>query len=84
MYPAFDAVANLQGEDEAHRSIHYALEAEKIHSRMYSNARGAVKRGQDMALKDVHICPVCGHTVEGEAPEKCPICGVSGSTFKRF
>ena len=29
------------------------------------------------------LCPVCGMTVEREAPEKCPVCGVKGSMFKK-
>jgi hypothetical protein len=37
MYPSFNAVAKLQGEKGAMLSIHYALEAEKIH----------VRRGQE-------------------------------------
>ena len=32
MYPAYKAVAELQGENEAVRSTHYALEAERIHA----------------------------------------------------
>jgi rubrerythrin len=34
MYPAFNAVAKLQEEKGAMLSIHYALEAEKIHEAM--------------------------------------------------
>jgi rubrerythrin len=29
------------------------------------------------------VCPVCGMTVEREAPDKCPVCGVKGSMFKK-
>ena len=28
-----------------------------------------------------HVCSVCGYTVEGEAPEKCPICGAVKEVF---
>jgi len=45
MYPAYDAVAELQGEKGAKRSIHYALEAEKIHARMYEKAKEAAAKG---------------------------------------
>ena len=27
------------------------------------------------------VCSVCGYTVEGEAPEKCPICGAVKDVF---
>ena len=84
MYPAYDAVAELQGEKGAKRSIHYALEAEKIHARMYEKAKEAAAKGQDIELKTVYICPVCGYTVEGEAPEHCPVCGAPRENFKSF
>ncbi len=84
MYPAYLAVAELQGEAGARRAIHYALEAEKIHARMYEKAKEAAAKGQDIELKTVYICPVCGYTVEGEAPEYCPVCGAPREKFKSF
>jgi rubrerythrin len=36
MYPAFRAVAELQGEKGAVRSTGWALEAEKVHAELYS------------------------------------------------
>ncbi len=84
MYPAFDAVARLQEEKGAVRSIHFALEAEKIHEAMYTEAKGSVATGQDIKAAAVYVCPVCGHTVIGEAPDKCPICGVPKDKYREF
>ena len=84
MYPAYDAVAELQGENGAARSIHYALEAEKIHAEMYKHAKAKADAGKDVAIGKVYICPVCGYTVEGDAPDKCPVCGASRDMFKKF
>ncbi len=84
MYPAFDAVARLQEEKGAIRSIHYALEAEKIHEAMYTGARESVVAGKDIKSAPVFVCPVCGHTVIGEAPDKCPICGVPKDKYREF
>lgn len=84
MYPAYDAVAKLQEEKGAIRSVHYAIEAEKIHSAMYTEARQAVKEGKDVAIGDLFICPVCGYTAEGDAPENCPVCGVVQEKFVKF
>lgn len=84
MYPAYDAVAKLQTEKDAIRSIHYAIEAEKIHAAMYTEARQAVKEGKDINIDSVYICPVCGYTVEGEAPDNCPVCGVPQNKFIEF
>jgi len=46
MYPAYDAIAKLQGEKGAERSIHYAIEAEKIHQGLYKEAKGEVEKGR--------------------------------------
>ena len=73
MYPAFNAVAKLQAEKGAMLSIHYALEAEKIHEAMYGDAKQLVESGQDRDDKPVYICPVCGFTVIGDPPAKCPV-----------
>lgn len=84
MYPAYDAVAKLQGEKTAIRSIHYAIEAEKIHAAMYTEAKQAAKEGKDVQYGDIHICPVCGYTVEGDAPDSCPVCNAPKDKFKTF
>jgi rubrerythrin len=84
MYPAYDAVAKLQGEKDAIRSIHFAIEAEKIHSAMYTEAKQAVNEGKDIDVGSIYICPVCGYTVEGGAPDSCPVCGVPKSKFVKF
>ncbi len=84
MYPAYKAVAELQNEKGAVRSTTYALEAEKIHADMYSHAKKTVASGSDIQLGPVQICEVCGHTVEGAAPDYCPVCGVPASQFTSF
>ena len=84
MYPAYKAVAELQAEKGASQSFNYAMEAEKIHAVMYQEARQTVLTDKDIELKDVYICPICGHTVEGEAPERCPICGATKDKFRKF
>jgi len=84
MYPAYKAVAELQEEKNANRSMHYALEAEKIHESLYLQAKEAAKEGKDIDPGEIYICPVCGHTAWGKLPERCPICGVLGNRFRRF
>jgi rubrerythrin len=84
MYPAFSAVAELQEEKGALRSMHFALEAEKIHEVMYADAKASVEEGQDIPTATVFVCPVCGHTAIGEAPDKCPVCGLPHDRYKEF
>ena len=84
MYPAFDAVARLQEEKGALRSIHYALEAEKIHENMYGEAKGLVEASKDMEAAVIYVCPTCGYTLIGDPSDKCPVCGVKKEKFHQF
>lgn len=84
MYPSYKAVAELQGEKGAQRTTAWAWEAERIHAAMYQRAQQAVEGGQDADLGPLFICENCGYTVEGRAPEICPICKVSREKFLRF
>ena len=84
MYPAYMAVADEQGEARAKRSMHNAFEAEKVHASLYTRAGEAAGAGQDVELAEMFVCDVCGWTVEGEAPEKCPLCGANHSHFAKF
>ncbi|MHB1004531.1 MAG: rubrerythrin family protein [Chloroflexota bacterium] len=84
MYPAYLAVAELQEEKQAQRSMHNAFEAERVHLSLYERAKEAVNAGHDFAGAAIHICSVCGWTVEGDAPDKCPICGTKKERFQPF
>ena len=74
MYPAYVEVARLQGDKQAFKSMHWALKAEMDHKRMYAEAREKVLAGGDIAAQPVSVCLVCGHTVIGDVPDKCPVC----------
>ena len=84
MYPAYDAVAKLQGERGAERAIHYAIEAEKIHAELYEDVRKRVEEKKDAEIEEIYICPVCGYTHVGTPPERCPVCGLARDKFRKF
>lgn len=84
MYPVFQATAKKEKEPDAVRSIHFALEAERTHAKMYADAKRSAKAGKDIRMTSIHICSVCGHTVFGKAPDNCPVCGVKKNRFKKF
>ena len=62
MYPTYLLVAKDQGENDAVRSFHYAVEAEKIHADLFTEAKKAVDAGKDYELEYVSVCSVCGHS----------------------
>jgi rubrerythrin len=80
MYPPMLA----QAEADKHRAkamFGYAMKAEAVHAELYRLALEAVEKGQDLAEAKFYLCPVCGHIEFGVPPDKCPICGGSGSKF---
>jgi rubrerythrin len=81
MYPEFLAEAQKEGNKPAEFSFKNALAVEEIHFGLYSKALEAVKSGKDLPAASIYVCPVCGNTVEGAAPDSCPICAVPGSRF---
>lgn len=84
MYPVYHETAKFQGEKDAERTTRYAMEAEKIHAAQYKKALELAKVGKDYTADTVHICEICGHTVEGHAPDKCPVCNAKKDLFKAF
>lgn len=84
MYPVYHNAAEFQKESGATRSIHYALEAEKIHAVMDKDAKKVVEGKKDIEIGEVSICPICGDTVESETPEFCPVCEAARESFRRF
>ena len=84
MYPAYLEVAKLQEERRAQRSFDYAIQAEEIHAVMYEKAREKAEANEDIQVGAVNVCSICGHTVEGEAPDRCPVCGARKELFRAF
>ena len=84
MYPVYLNAAEFQNEAGAQRSFHRALEAEKQHAQLFQQALDAVNAGKDVELDAVYVCPVCGHTVLDEAPDKCPVCGVKKDKYMKY
>ena len=83
MYPPFIEQAETENNQRAEISFKYANEVEQIHHKYYEAAIKAFDAGQQLKDEPYFVCPVCGNTVAGEAPEKCPICSTSGSKFKK-
>lgn len=82
MYPKFVEEAEAEDNKPALSSFKNALAVEEIHHGLYSKALEAVKSGSDLPAKQIYVCEVCGNTVEGEAPDKCPICNAPKNQFK--
>jgi rubrerythrin len=84
MYPAYLSTAVLQKERGAELAINYALAAEKIHAAYYKQAKDTVQGEKDMKIDEIYVCPVCGFTHIGDAPEKCPVCNAPKAKLNKF
>jgi len=81
MYPPMIEAAKAEGHMLAERSMTYALEVEKVHYELFKKATEAAQNGSDLDAANIHVCPMCGFTVMGDAPDKCPVCHIKGSKF---
>ena len=82
MYPKFAEDA-VKANDEKMAKLFNGIGAvEDVHAKLYKEALEAVKSGKDVE-GDYYLCPICGY-VDKEIPDKCPICGASGSKFKKY
>ena len=82
MYPEMIAAAKVEGVKDAERTLSYANAVEEYHAKLYHE----ILEGLDSKKESYpyFVCPVCGMTVDREAPDKCPVCGVKGSMFKKI
>jgi rubrerythrin len=80
MYPRMLNDARAEGRDSALKSFHYANEVEKIHAALYKNILDSLEQDKGTDT-EFHVCQVCGYTVEGEAPDECPVCKSKKQAF---
>jgi rubrerythrin len=84
MYPEYIKAAEEDGEKAAVITTNNALAAEKVHYEMYRRAGQTVSVDKDLEAKPIHVCGVCGFTMEGDAPDNCPVCGAPKAKFVNF
>jgi rubrerythrin len=82
MYPEMITASKADGAKDAERSFNYANAVEEYHAKLYNEILEGLETKKDSY--PYYVCPVCGMTVAKEAPEKCPVCGVKGSMFKKI
>jgi rubrerythrin len=81
MYPEYISAAKQEGNKQAAWSFDVASKVEQVHAKLFLKAIDAVKNKKEPEKVDYCVCGVCGNTVEGTPPDKCPICGSPKSKF---
>ena len=82
MYPEMIETAKQEAQKAAERTFSYANEVEKVHAELYKKALASLGGAQENFA--YYVCPICGFTADGKAPELCPVCGAKGELFKKI
>jgi rubrerythrin len=84
MYPVYKAAAEFQQERGASRSFDWAWQAEQTHAALFREAKTAAESGGDLDVGSIRVCSRCGHTLVGDAPDRCPICNAKQEAYQAF
>jgi rubrerythrin len=78
MYPGFITDATTEGANKARWTFDMANKVEEIHAVLFKEALAAMSTEPG---PDYTVCDVCGYTVAGEPPDRCPVCGAPHTRF---
>ena len=81
MYPEYLNTAKQEGNKQASWSFDVASKVEQVHAKLFQKAIDTLKGKKQLEKVDYYVCGVCGNTVEGTPPERCPICGSPREKF---
>lgn len=81
MYPPYLAEAKEEGHRMAEVSFRNALAVEEVHHDLYQKAFAAVSSGNDLALRQIFVCEICGNTIYDAAQEQCDVCHAPKERF---
>ena len=86
MYPKFWEEAQAHINATAARSFHFAMEAEKTHVQLYSEAIALLEAERNNswigAEQDFQVCGVCGYTAKTQLGDNCPVCNYPAERFE--
>ena len=79
-YPKLIKDASEEGHRSVLKTFSQARDVESLHAELYKKALNDMVSDRET---DYYVCQVCGYISEGEAPQRCPICGAVEDKFKR-
>ncbi len=82
MYPEFIREAKGHDNTAAVRTFEWAMEAEKTHARLFSEAIAVLESGWLIAARNFYVCAACGYTSETPESEHCPTCHLAWEKFE--
>jgi rubrerythrin len=89
IYPEFIKEAEGHENTAATRTFSWAIEAEKTHARLYTEAIALIEAEKKEAWvgapRDFYVCAACGYTSESpDEHERCPVCNLPWDKFEVF
>lgn len=82
MYPEFIREAKGHENTAAVRTFTWAMDAEKTHARLFSEAIAVLESGWLIAARNFYVCAACGYTSETPESERCPTCNLAWEKFE--
>lgn len=80
-YPKMLREAEEEGETAIALVFSQARDVEGFHANLYKKALDHLIAQR---ITEYYVCTTCGHIVERNPPEKCPICSASKSKFQKI
>lgn len=87
MYPGFITIAETEKSADAVKSFTWAMDAEKKHAQVYTEALNILKTtGSDTTVSTTwYVCPKCGNVYQSiDGVQSCELCGTASSTFQKI
>lgn len=80
LYPMLEDYAAEHKLPLSRQAYRDAAAAEKVHAGLLSRAQSD---GEEES-QTLYVCSVCGYLMEGEQPDRCPVCGAPSRQFEVF
>lgn len=85
MYPQFVSTSRKESLAPASKSFAWAMDTEKKHLLMYTQALDALNAGKIQSLPVAYyVCPKCGNTYDKKPQGSCSFCATPSSKFMKF
>lgn len=77
-YGSFIARAEAEGNKPVATMFTWARDVEDVHVKLYEKALEHLLAEDEPTY---YVCDNCGYVVDGEVPDKCPVCGFPKKVF---
>jgi rubrerythrin len=77
LLPLYINKAEQDGSNPERVAFHWSQGSGQTQVDLLEKALDQLETHKDCSFDELHVCSICGFIIEGNAPEKCPNCGVN-------